>query len=239
MGNINTEKNIHAGHRQRLKAAMREHGLEPYNDIQVLEALLFYAIPNGDTNPTAHRLLEQFGSFHAVLEADFDELRKVKGIGENAASLICFMKQICGYYFKSKNSEISKRVQMESYEDLCKYFERAFVDEKYEQIRVMGLDDRLYMMCEEVISEGDFGRVEVSVKKLAEFCFKNCCNRIVISHNHPNGVALPSAADISLTKDIVELLDELEIELLDHIIVGRGGSYSMRNSQQAFKVWDL
>lgn len=237
MAKINNEKNIHAGHRQRMKKAMREHGLEPFNDIQVLEALLFYAIPNGDTNPTAHRLLDRFGSFRAVLEADFIELQKVKGIGENAANLICFSKHLCGYYTRSLAGENGQLVQMKSCQDLCDYYEKQFLNVAFEQVWVMGLDDSLFVVREEIIAKGDFVKVNLSARQLADFCNRTCCSRIVLAHNHPNGAALPSAADTSLTRELAAVLKVLEIELVDHIIIGKSGSFSFKNSPHASVIW--
>lgn len=221
-----------------MKETILEHGLDPLNDIQVLEALLFYAIPNGDTNPAAHRLIDCFGSLRGVLEADFSELKKVKGIGENAASLICFSKMLSGRYLRSSSFEDEKAMRISDTDCLRRYFEGVFLGMGDEQIRAMVLDDKLCMVRERVILEGTIGKVELSARRVADFVIKNGCNRVILAHNHPKGMAIPSKTDIIATKQLVSLLKAFEISLIDHIIVGRTGSVSLRASMHAAGIWE-
>lgn len=234
---INKEKNVHIGHRQRLKNAVLKHGLAPFSDIQILETLLFFGVPNGDTNPTAHRLLDHFGSLRAVIEADYNELLTIKGVGENTAQLICFVKLLFGYYYKLINHQPDKKLQLSDSKALCSYFETSFIEAKGEQLRVMALDDNLYLLCEAVLVEGSSLKVSVTARQITEFCLKANSNRIVIAHNHPNGAAIPSNADLNTTRELVDLLKRLEIDVMDHIIVGRTGSFSIRESAHAASIW--
>lgn len=230
------EKTIHHGHRKRTKDAMLVNGLDGLNDHQVLEILLFYAVPNGDTNPTAHRLVERFGSLRGVLEADVEELSTVKGIGENAASLIKFTQLISGRYLKASSFD-GDTMKLGSTEGLRRFYEGAFLGVKNEQIRAMLVDDSLFMIKEQLISEGTIGKAELVARKFTDFVIKNNCDRIVIAHNHPNGVALPSKEDIVVSKRLVDIFGLLDIVLVDHIIVGRSGSFSLHASDHAFEVW--
>lgn len=224
------EINIHHGHRKRMKSAMLEHGLDGLNEHQVLEILLFYAKPQGDTNPVAHRLIQHFGTLKGVLEAGYEELLKVDGIGENAASLIKFCQMFSGRYLCASCFD-GDILHFGDTVALRRYYEGVFLGVKDEQIRAMLFDDELNMMKEQMIMEGTINKVELSTRKFADFVIKNNCSRVVIAHNHPNGSCLPSAEDVEVTKYLVDFLKVLEIELLDHIIVGRTGSFSMFSSR--------
>ncbi|MBQ8614492.1 MAG: RadC family protein [Ruminiclostridium sp.] len=230
------DKNVHHGHRSRMKAAMLEHGLDGLNDHQILELLLFYAIPKRDTNPIAHRLVERFGSLRGVLEADYDELRKVNGIADNAASLIKFSQLLSGRYLRSASFE-GDTAKFSSTDSLRMYFEGAFLGVRTEQVRAMLVDDSLCMIKEQMLMEGTIGSVELSARKFTDFVVKNDSNRIVIAHNHPNGLALPSKDDIEATKELYAIFEKLDITLLDHIIVGRSGSCSMRFVDGGRSIW--
>jgi len=223
---MSSDSNIHQGHRKRMKQAMLEHGLDGLNEHQVLELLLFYGISNGDTNPTAHRLIQHFGTLKGVLEADYDDLLKVSGIGENAASLIKFAQMFSGVYLRA-SCFADGVLNISDTLGLRKYYEAVFLGVKDEQVRAMLFDDELNMVKEQLIVEGTIGKVELSARRFTDFVVRNNCSRVVIAHNHPNGSALPSNADVASTKDLQKIMSTIEITLLDHIIVGRTGSISM------------
>jgi len=204
----------------------------------VLEALLFYAVPKADTNPIAHRLIDRFGSLRGVLEADFSELKEVKGIGDNAASLICFSKLLSGRYLRSSCFDDKNAMRIKDTDSLRRYYEGVFLGMSEEQIRAMVVDDKICMVRERVILEGTIGKVELSARRVADFVIKNGCNRVILAHNHPKGMAIPSKADIIATKQLVTLLKSFEISLVDHIIVGRTGSVSLRASMHAPGIWE-
>ncbi len=230
------EKNIHQGHRKRMKDSMLEHGLDGLNDHQVLEMLLFYAVPKVDTNPIAHRLVERFGSLRGVLEADYKDLCSVNGIGENAASLVKFAQQLSGRYLRASSFEEDSQ-RFGDTDALRRYYEGVFLGVRDEQIRAMLVDDSLFMIKEQMIIEGTVGKAEFSARKFADFVIKNNSNRVVLAHNHPNGTPMPSKEDLIATKELNELLSRLEISLLDHIIVGRTGSFSLRSKNHGYGIW--
>lgn len=222
--------NIHQGHRKRMKSSMLEHGLDGLNDHQVLEILLFYAKPQGDTNPIAHRLIQHFGTLKGVLEADYEDLLRVDGIGENAASLIKFSQMFSGRYLCASCFD-GEVLHFGDTVALRRYYEGVFLGVKDEQIRAMLFDDELNMIKEQMLMEGTINKVELSTRKFADFVIKNNCSRVVIAHNHPNGSCLPSSEDVEVTKYLADFLKVLEIDLLDHIVVGRTGSFSMFTSK--------
>ena len=233
--------NIHEGHRKRVKERFLKFGVDSFTDVQLLEALLFYAVPKKDTNDTAHLLLNTFGgTFAKVLNADYKELLKVNGIGENTASLIKFVQMASKKYLISSFAEdddaLKRTVSGRSL--LCDYCANLFLGCKNEVLYAIALDDELMVISYEIIAQGDPGRVEISERKIAEFVLKNNCERIAMAHNHSNGSSQPSREDIFATNETAELLEKLGVELVDHIIVGKYGPTSMRDSVMSDKIWN-
>lgn len=231
--------NIHEGHRQRVKERFLRFGVESFTDVQLLEALLFYAVPKKDTNSIAHLLLDTFGgTFAKVLEADYDELVKVRGIGENAASLLKFFQMASKRYLVSSfaaEDEIGKRVTGQAF--LCDYCKKLFLGCKNEVLYAIALDSELIVIAHDIIAEGDPGKVSLSARKIVEFALKHNCDRIALAHNHPNGSSQASRNDINATASLVDTLDGIGIELIDHIIVGKYGATSMHENVLADRVW--
>lgn len=232
------EKNIHHGHRMRMKHAMIENGIDGLNDHQILEIMLFYAVPKIDTNPIAHRLIERFGSLRNVLEADFDELREVNGIGDNAASLIKFSQMLAGRYVCASSFE-DDSMKFTDTDSLRRYYEGVFLGTTVEQVRGMLVDDDLNMVKEKLLIEGSISKVQISTRVFTDFVIKNNCNRLVIAHNHPRGVCLPSKEDVITTKKLFDILKMLDISIVDHIIVGQTGSFSLRASDRCGNIWPI
>lgn len=232
--------NLHEGHRQRVKERFLNFGVESFTDVQLLETLLFYAVPKKDTNDTAHLLLDTFGgTFAKVVEADYEELIKVKGIGENAASLLKFFQMAAKKYlissFSEADDEIKRTVTGQS--ALCQYCSNLFLGCKNEVLYAIALDQELMVIAKDVIMEGDPGKISISERKVVEFVLKNNCDRVALAHNHPGGSSQASRSDVNTTADLRELLDKLGVELVDHIVVGKYGAVSMRDSIISDRIW--
>lgn len=232
------KESVHKGHRQRVKHTIKEHGIDTFQDHQILEALLFYSVANGDTNPAAHRLLERFGSFCGVINADYDELCSVMGVGENSALLINLVRMIASKYVRESCFSSDGQV-FESTAMLKQYFEGVYIGCKSEKVYALALDDNLKFLRQTVLSEGSADKVPVSPRMILDFVIKNNCSRVVLAHNHPNGSCLPSREDVSITTELASSLNKLEVELVDHIIVGKDGSFSMRNSNHSARIWGI
>lgn len=230
------KQNLHEGHRKRVKERFLKHGLESFTEVQVLETLLFYAVPKKDTNETAHLLLNTFGSLKKVFEADYEQLLAVDGIGENAASLIKFFQMASKRYLELVYAE-HEEATYNTPESLMDYCKQLFLGEKKELIYVIGLDADLVIVNKELIADGSPDSVYIPNRKIMDFVYKTNISRIVITHNHPNGMCLASHADIETTGELVELMDQIEVEVVDHIIVGKTGASSMRNSLYAHDIW--
>lgn len=230
------KENLHEGHRKRVKERFLKHGLESFTEIQVLETLLFYAVPKKDTNETAHLLLNTFGSLKKVFEADYDMLLKVNGIGENAASLIKFFQMASKRYLELVYIE-KEETRYNTADGLMDYCKRLFLGEKKELVYVIGLDADLAIVNKELINEGCSDSSYIPYRKVTDFVSKTNISRIVITHNHPNGLYLASSADVETTKDFVELMYQIEVDVVDHIIVGKTGAASMRNGVYGSDIW--
>ena len=209
------EENLHKNHRERLKKRFLEKGLESFESHNVLELLLFYAIPRKDTNEIGHRLIKQFGSISAVFEAPIEELTAVEGVGENAAIFLKLMPEIAKRYLTDDN----KTPFLNNSESAGGYFIPFFIGEKEEIIYVACLDAKAKVIKCECLHRGSFNAVEVNVRKIAQFALKHNAVGIILAHNHPGGVALPSNEDKITTKKVSDGLKALGIELFDHIIV--------------------
>lgn len=222
---------IHDGHRQRLKERFRKDGLDGFTEIQVLELLLFYAMPRQDTNPIAHALLDRFGSLDRVLDAPMDKLLEVKGIGEHGATLIRLFKDMSRAY------EISRARQetvLPTVEDCGEYLKPFFKGRKNETVFLLCLDAKLKVLdCREV-GEGSVNYASVPVRRVVEMALEAGASSVVLSHNHPSGIALPSGEDVQTTRRVAAALSAVEIALVDHIIVADDDYVSMAQSGYRF-----
>lgn len=220
-------ENPHEHHRQRLKARFQKHGLESFDSHQVLELLLFYAIPRKDTNELAHRLIDHFGSLTAVLEASTEELCRVEGIGEHSASLI----NLCGHLIKRYYTE--KRDGAKSFSgvnEIGEFLVPLFMHDRNERAVVISLNSRWEMLGCDTISEGTVNATEAHTRTIVETALRRNATAIILAHNHPDGFALPSQADINITRRLAQSLQIVDVCLIDHILVSGGEFVSLRQT---------
>lgn len=226
-------KQLHAGHRQRMKRRMLKNGLESFEPHEMMEILLYYTNPRRDTNELGHLLIDTFGSVRDVMDADFDELCAVKGISESTASHIIFIRELIRIYLMRSAGE----VLLDSPVALCKYCSAAFLGKKVEQIRLLSLNHELGLVSDDLVSEGEIGSVQVNIRKMLEIVIKNKCDIVVVTHNHPKGSDMPSKSDIQSTRRIFNALANINVQLADHIIVGMNGETSLRAAGMIPDIW--
>lgn len=217
----------HKQHRQRLKNRFLREGLDHFERHNILELLLFYAIPQGDTNPLAHRLIDHFGSISAVFDASYEELLKVKGVGEHTAILLKLCLGITKAYLDDGNSP---GVTLDSPNELCKYIVPKFAGETNEILYIICLDSRKRVLYCGKIQEGTINQVSLSGRKVAEKALSVNARFVVLAHNHPGSYAVPSSEDVRATEKMLLILRGIGIELMDHIIVAENDAVSMRES---------
>ena len=227
---------IHKGHRERLKQRFREEGLDNFTDIQALELLLFYAIPQRDTNPIAHALLDRFGSLSRVLEAAPEELEKVPGISAHSATLLTLVTALGRYY----QVDCAQRVECLTTLDACgAYLVPYFFGRVRETVFLLCMDAKCKVLCCREVGEGSVNSASISVRKIVETALNAGATTVVLAHNHPSGVALPSVEDVQTTRRVAAALAAVEIHLADHMVVSDGDYVSMVQSGYRFDEYLL
>ena len=217
----------HDGHRQRLKERYILEGLDNFNELQVLELLLFYVIPRKDTNPLAHQLLERFGTLSQVLEAPISELQKVEGIGPNAAAFLHLTTDMGRYYMVNRAMQ---NTVLNTTEKCAEYLVARFHGRRNETVFMLCLDAKCKLLCCQSVSEGSVNSAGVSPRKVVELALATNATTVVLGHNHPSGLAVPSGEDVQTTYRIAAALDAVEVLLADHIIVADGDYVSLAAS---------
>ena len=204
---------VHDGHRARMKKKLLENGEQSFADHELLEVLLYYAIPRRDTNELAHRLMEQFGSLQGVLSASPQELACVQGMGEHAALLVKLVTML-----RRRAAQDTKEKILNSVDKCGEYFTALLGGSRKE------------MLSSRCLAEGDVSMAAVSVRQVVEYALRAGAVGVVLAHNHPSGVALPSREDISTTRYIRDALRTMNIQLVDHIVVADEDYVSMAAS---------
>ena len=225
-------ENLHEGHRKRMKERFIKSGLDDFAPHNILELLLFYSIPRGDTNPVAHRLIDTFGSLSGVFDATPEELAKVDGVGENSAILISMIPQIARKYLEDKADTANI---VGGCSDIGAFLLPKFVGRTNEALMMVSIDNKNKIISCSVVAEGTVDSAKVSRRKIMQEAMKVKATRVILAHNHPCGVAVPSSEDVVMTKEIGRLFAQVGIELVDHIIVANDDYVSMAASGFAIK----
>ncbi len=219
---------IHDGHRERLKKTFLENGLGSMHDINALELLLFYAVSRRDTNELAHALLNRFGSLDGVFHASVQELTEIPGIGEHTAILLTLIPRIIK---KSAVSRTDSIRQINSTRDAGEFFVPRLADEQDEIVLMICLDSRRSVICCCEMGRGVVNNVSINTRRVVEKALKARASSVIISHNHPRGLAYPSREDEQVTKNLYNALEIVGIRLEDHIIVAEGDYFSMADGE--------
>jgi DNA repair protein RadC len=225
MGFKDVAKPHYLGHRERLRKRFRDGGPDALPDYELLELVLFRAMPRRDTKPLAKAILARFGSFAEAMNAPEDLLLEVPGLGEAAATEI---KLIRAAALRLVQGEVLERPVLSSWQQVLDYCRAAMGFEAKEQFRILFLDKRNQMIADEVQQKGTVDHTPVYVREVVKRALELSATAIVLVHNHPSGDPTPSRADIEMTKQIVDAAKPLGVVVHDHIIVGRQGHASFR-----------
>ncbi len=229
MGNTNksTPENLHANHRERVRGLFLENGFNGFSEHNILEMILFYAIPQKDTNVTAHRLINEFGSLKGVLDAPVELLSNVSGVGKYTAVYLSMIGRTVKHYLHSENSV---SLSCTDCEKISEYIKTRFISETAECAYILSFSaDGSFINCNR-ISQGSVSFVSMDKREVIEAVIKNNAVLVILAHNHPGGVAAPSAEDVKSTAEIAKLLSAVGVRLYDHIIVAGSETFSMANN---------
>lgn len=225
--------NGHVGHRLHMKRRFLKVGLGGFEAHNALELLLFYCVPRKDVNPLAHRLIDEFGSFDRVLEADYESLLEVEGVGESCATFLKLVLESYRYYEQEKTKP---RFFGNSTKAAKEFARSLFVGESREICYLICFDSRLRKTNCVKLSEGTLNASPISVRRVIEIATINKASSVILTHNHPSGSIQPSAEDIALTKKLFSALEVIGVELNDHIIVAQRSCLSMADEGVLFNI---
>ena len=217
----------YAGHRQRMRDRFRKGGPDALADYELIEMILFRALPQGDTKPLAKALLQRFGSFPDVINASEPRLREVSGVGER---VVDELKLVRASALRFMQGEIMGRNVLGSWKAVLDYCKAAQGFDDKEHFRILFLDKRNQLVADEVQQVGTVDHTPVYIREVLKRALELSASALVLVHNHPSGDPTPSRADIDMTKQIIAAAGPLGVKIHDHIIVGRTGYYSMKSN---------
>lgn len=221
-----SDKPHHLGHRQRLRERFLKAGVAGLADYELLELVLFGAIPRGDVKPLAKRLMDRFGGFAGVISAEPERLAEVDGLG---TASIAQLKAVAAAAQRLAQAEIENRPTLSSHAGLVDYCNATMARAEREEFRVFFLDRRNHMIADEVQQRGTIDHTPVYPREVVKRALDLGATALILAHNHPSGDPTPSRADIEMTQKLVDVADSLGIVIHDHIIIGRGGHASFRS----------
>jgi DNA repair protein RadC len=213
------------GHRQRLRARFREAGSDAVTDYELLELVLFRAIPQRDVKPLAKTLIAKFGSFAETIAAPPARLAEVAGLGEAA---ITEFKIVHAAANRLARGEVKQRPVLSSWSSVLDYCRAAQAFADKEQFRILFLDKRNQIIADELQQTGTVDHTPVYPREVVKRALELSATAVILVHNHPSGDPTPSRADIQMTQTIIEIAKPLGISVHDHIIVGKEGHASFK-----------
>lgn len=217
----------HVGHRERMRNRFRSQGIDRFEDHEVLEMLLYFAIPQKNTNEMAHILLNRFGSISGVLDAPETELKKVPGIGEAAAMLLKFVPQLFRRYSESSKNATNRIL---TYREAAEYLQPKFFGRENEVVFLMLMDPKGKLLYCDMVNEGSVNACSVYVRDVVRLALQYNALSAVLAHNHPSGNCLPSAQDIATTRTVANALSGVDVVLMDHVIFSNPDYLSLAQS---------
>ncbi len=216
----------YAGHRSRLRERFLKSGGDALADYELLELLLFQALPRGDTKPLAKALIDEFETYAEVLRADADALREVPGVGD---AVVAAIRTVRVAALRLMRDEVMEKPVLSSWQALMDYCRTAMGPEKTEQFRLLFLNRKNMLIGDEVQQRGTVDQTAVYPREVVKRALELGATAIIMVHNHPSGDPTPSQGDIDMTNEVKEAAGKLGIVLHDHIVVARGGTSSFKS----------
>lgn len=220
------EKISHEGHRERLLNLVYNVGLENVSEVQAVEYFLTYVFPRGDVNPLAHTLLNRFGNFANIVDADYSELMKIDGINDRSAKRI---KMIRGFFTYYPFVRMKKRISLKNNREFFRFLSGLLRFEETENLYIFAIDHSFKLLQKRSYDLNNVRQVGIQPMDLYNYISSTKATYLAVAHNHPHGTAEPSKDDHQAVKYIEQLLQNVDCKLLDSFIVGEDGIYSERN----------
>lgn len=214
---------IHRGHRERMRQRFLKEGGEGFHDHELLEMLLYYAVPRGDTNPLAHKIIKEFGSLLNLIQAEPVDISRLCGVGKNTAILISLQKEISKRCIQARWRD---RPVLNSLSKATEYCISLMAYKNKETFYAICLDNKRRVINTVQITEGTISVATIHPRTVVETVLKLQASSVILTHNHPNGACKPSFEDIQTTTKLGKLLYAMEVQLIDHIIVGDNTTFS-------------
>lgn len=234
----------HEGHRQRMKERFLTGGLDAFSDHEIVELLLFYALPYRNTNDLAHRLVAQFGGWTQVLDAHYDDLLTVPGVTPHVATLLNLAGQSARRYHRDMTGAVT---HLFSTAALIRHVLPWFLGQKNERVVLVCLDNKRKHLNTSCLFEGSVNSSQFNIREAVQQALRDNATQIVLAHNHPNGFAFPSTADVETTRRVIEVFRPLDVRVIDHLVVSEGDCLCMSaleetkwlfDGSQPHKGWD-
>lgn len=215
------------GHRKRLKDKIAVSP-KSLSDYELLEALLFYVFPRKDTKQPAKDLMATFKNLKNVIFSDDAEIQKIAGLGASSALIFKLIKEI---FSRILQTEVANSPVISTSDNVLSYYKNVLGTLKKEQLRVMFLDAKNHLILEKMLHEGTPNQTAIYPREITQIALNCGATAIILVHNHPSGDTTPSRQDVLMTKRIKEIAEKLEIQLLDHLIIGHDATFSLREAE--------
>ena len=230
---MSTKDISHDGHRDRMRERIRTSGISSLQSHEILEYLLFAFVPRKNTNDIAHALINKFGSFSGVLNADETALLEVEGMTKNAAVFLSTLPDVFREYVKDVDTA---KCNLSGRGVVRKFLGSKLYGLPYEQVLAVALDSKDKLIATATIAKGDGANVQVCVRDVVNFALMHKAVNVVIAHNHPSGKVNPSQADVDLTAELFYTLETIGVTLEDHIIFSGANFYSFADSGRLGRI---
>lgn len=219
------ERPHYHGHRERLRARLIERGAESLADYELMELVLFAAIPQRDVKPLAKELIDKFGSFADAIAAPPERLKELKWLKDSAVAQLKVVDAAAVRLLKTK---VIGRPALSSWNALLDYCAAAMARSAEEEFRVLFLDRKNVLIGDRVMNRGTVDHAPVYPREIVKLALELSASALILVHNHPSGDPTPSRADIEMTREIVEAARSLRIAVHDHLVIGRAGHVSFK-----------
>lgn len=225
---MDKHENLHEGHRKRVKKRYTKDGLDCFEDHQVLEFLLYYCYPRIDTNEIAHKMIKKYGSLYHLFDSSPLDIMKNCGVTENVAILVSLVPNLARRYLQSRWKE---KTILDNTGSLGQYAISLFIAKKYECFYLILLNTQYGVITTELVHEGSVDSVPIYPRNIVEVCLRYNASFAIFAHNHPSGDITPSAEDLQITRELTKSLMLIDVEVLDHVIVGGEAFFSFSKSE--------